>query len=275
MKSRSRSVPRGTGSSAGRASAPSSPPFRWSAISRVAALALPAALLLCAIPGFPAAPPASKEKTASDTQATSPTAKNGAAQGMQLFELGDLGGSWANVYLGQLRGEPGKANATLSNGDFSYLNMVGLIRIESERLNLECENLDYDKTNQKLDARYNVHVVLHQEEVDARCGHLVYDLGKNVIVLTVDPHVIWNSEKGQAEAYNMDSLTITLKPNNQNDIAIVGSKTVMRMRTEPGAGGAKNADTPTTPLAPVEILPNAPGPGLLTGPTPTPAAKRK
>ena len=242
--------------------------------SRVAVLVLPALLSLWALPGFPAPAQAPKDKTASDTQATSPTAKSG-AQGMQLFELGDFGGSWANVYLGQLRGEPGKANATLSNGDFSYLNMVGLIRIESERLNLECENLDYDKTNQKLDARYSVHVVLHQEEVDARCGHLVYDLGKNVIVLTVDPHVLWNSEKGKAEAYDMDSLTITLKPNNQTEISIVGSKAKMKMRPESGASGAKNADTPTSPLGPVEILPNAPGTGLLPVPTPTPAATKK
>lgn len=214
--------------------------------------------------------------------ANSPSTATASGHGRNIgsmLQLGALGGNWVRIFVAKLRGETAQVNATTDNNQVSHLTMVGLIRIESEKLNLECENLKYDisSAGRILEARYNVHVDLRERGIKADCGLLVYDLDKNVITLTVDPYVQQTTADGQGEIKNMKEIILTLKPGNQCEISMKGDQAWMDYNPRGAKTGAtKSADHSTTPGAPREITPEnlgaAAGSKTAT-PTPNPLKK--
>jgi len=188
----------------------------------------------------------------------------------QMFRLGNLDGEWANVYVSKLAGDLGRINLSMKKGEVSHLTMVGLIRIESDKLDLRCENLQYD-AGKSMEARYNVFVDLHDEDIQADCELLVYDLVKNTITLTGEPYV----RGSPGDLSNFKSMTITLKEEGDYDIAVDGSEVIFKMGPPGTPGTVKSGDQPTTPVAPREIDPGALRRGILGGATPTPSPERK
>lgn len=200
-------------------------------------------------------------------------AASGAAQGMtELFGLGSLGGDRVRILFGPLRGELGVVNiSTDAKNQIQHATLTGLIRVESDTATLECEYLKLDY-GQRMEARYSVHVDLEQQGVKADCGLLVYDLVKNTITLTVDPHVVMKQDNGRdGEIANLKSMTITLKPDGGKDIAMESAATVPGELKYGGGTSTKpkSDNTPPTPEAPREITPGTVGSGKSATPTPS------
>ncbi len=221
----------------------------------------------------------SARPAAGATSPTTTTASPGPNLGDRI-NLGALGGEWAYITLGKLRGQiPTYGFRFDKQGELATLNMEGLIRIQTEAIDLECESLSFT-AGDRLEARYNVHVNLKNDGIEAQCGQLVYNLKNNTIVLTVNPKVTQASREGVFETYNISSMTITLNPDGSlEDVQVSGTDrelTVLSLNPQAAEGGVRGVDQPTSPAKPMEI--QLEGDQRRTGapvaPSPTPAGGR-
>ncbi|CAN5269699.1 hypothetical protein BH09SUM1_BH09SUM1_05040 [soil metagenome] len=97
--------------------------------------------------------------------------------------------------------------STSKEGAFSSFRAEGSVVLESETMNLRADQLEYDAPKQVVDALYNVFI--KQDQIDADCGRMHYELDKNRIELSVNPDIRENRPDGKLHLSQMDSYIIT------------------------------------------------------------------
>jgi lipopolysaccharide export system protein LptA len=95
---------------------------------------------------------------------------------------------------------------TTTEGAFEMLRAYGLVELESDTMNLRAESLEYDGVKDMVEALYNVYI--KQQEVEANCGRMEYEVAKEKIVLTVNPEVRQTKPDGVLNITQMDSFVM-------------------------------------------------------------------
>lgn len=243
--------------------APPVPAASRRALSLALIPALLAFALLCA--------PARAADTPTTTTSASQPPRNGAKTEKSPFDLGAFGESFRwSVYPTAKGVDTSSIVFDEETGTLAEITLIGIVHIESDKVRLDCENLVYDGGRNLLTARYNVVLEYAENDLQARCGQLVYDLNTEEMSLTVKPEV--TARGGTLRDDNM----IVLKRLANGKVAISTKSATTGSVGElggPPQPETRRDDTPTT-TAPQEITPGAasrspratPTPGASNGP---------
>lgn len=157
-------------------------------------------------------------------------------------------------------------NVKESNVDI--FRAVGSVRVKTESFDLRADQLEYRGLANELEALYNV--FLKQDQIDADCGRMVYDLAQNVMTLTVNPVVRQNSGNGRMIAQKMDSFMIREQADGSYTTEFGGTPQIEIDSAAPASATAAATKPVATPAAngPLEIDVDAVG-KQTPKPTPT------
>lgn len=152
-----------------------------------------------------------------------------------------------------------KPNVSLSTGEGGTMGTFyarGSVVVESDTLNLRTDQLQYDNPRQIVEALNNVYV--KQENVEAECGRMEYNIAADRITLSINP-VIRKEEPNQiVKISDITSCIITRNPDGTSNTDVIPppdrlSKTEFLPKTKPTP-----AAVAPTPSAPREIDINNP-----------------
>lgn len=98
-----------------------------------------------------------------------------------------------------------------AEGAFELFRAEGAVYLESDRLNMRSDELEFSGPEQRIEALYNVFI--RQDGVTADCGRMVYDLVKDEITLSVDPEIREERSAGTvARIFDIASYVIQRNP---------------------------------------------------------------
>ncbi|MCC5875405.1 MAG: hypothetical protein JJU11_04205 [Candidatus Sumerlaeia bacterium] len=131
-----------------------------------------------------------------------------------------------------------------SEGNLMRLEIPGLVRLRTPRIDLDCEYLLFEPESNQLVARGNVLVT--QEQVRATGQELVYNLETGAVVVTGAPEVLQQSEESSAEFTGMETLRINPGEEGRMQVLMTGGERIVGLMS----GMAANGGDTTTGSAP-------------------------
>lgn len=136
-------------------------------------------------------------------------------------------------------------NSLDSQGNLTRLEIPGLVRLRTPRIDLDCEYLLFEPETSKLVARGNVLVT--QEQVRATGQELVYNLETGVVEVTGEPEVLQQSEGSSAEFVGMEILRIDPGEEGRMQVTMTGGERIVGLMSGLDSNGANGtAESSTT-----------------------------
>lgn len=135
-----------------------------------------------------------------------------------------------------------------AEGEFLRFTASGRIDLDSTKLKLNADMLDFDGPGQMLTATGEV--VVKQEGLEAYCEKLVYNLKDETIVMSGKPRVLQQAEGNRTEFSGMEQFRLITLPNGETEARMEGGERIdVKIRQDAPAAGVPAA-TPAPKTGP-------------------------
>lgn len=135
--------------------------------------------------------------------------------------------------------------------DMEVFSASGSIVLKSTRFDLRSDELTYNAPTQRFEAVGNVYV--KQEQMQADCGRLNYDLASGRVTLTINPEVLVFREDGISRTTGCDVVTVQPREGGYPEVATLGDRcrNILTPYERPAPNAApQQAERPAVEVAP-------------------------